>query len=56
MGDTGGILTALGGVGLFLLGMTLLTEGLQGLAGQSLRRLLRRFTRTPLRGWRRARW
>ncbi|KAA0910098.1 Na/Pi cotransporter family protein [Aquicoccus porphyridii] len=50
MGDTGGILTALGGVGLFLLGMTMLTEGLQGLAGQSLRRLLRRFTRTPLRG------
>ena len=50
MGETGGILAALGGVGLFLLGMVLLTEGLQGLAGQSLRRLLRQFTSTPLRG------
>lgn len=50
MGETGGILTAVGGVGLFLLGMMMLTEGLQALAGQSLRRLLRRFTRTPLRG------
>ncbi len=50
MSETGGILTALGGVGLFLLGMTMLTEGMQVLAGPSLRRLLRRFTRTPLRG------
>ncbi|MDU8927115.1 Na/Pi symporter [Alisedimentitalea sp. MJ-SS2] len=50
MGETSGILTALGGVGLFLLGMVLMTEGLQGLAGQSLRRVLRRFTKTPLRG------
>jgi phosphate:Na+ symporter len=50
MGETGGIMTALGGVGLFLLGMVLMTEGLQGLAGQSLRRGLRRFTSTPLRG------
>ncbi|WP_372610762.1 Na/Pi cotransporter family protein [Aquicoccus sp.] len=50
MGETSGILTALGGVGLFLLGMTMLTEGMQALAGQSMRRLLRRFTRTPLRG------
>ncbi|MDQ2092260.1 Na/Pi cotransporter family protein [Marimonas arenosa] len=50
MGETSGVLTALGGVGLFLLGMVLMTEGLQGLAGQSLRRILRRFTSTPLRG------
>lgn len=50
MGETGGIMTALGGIGLFLLGMVLMTEGLQGLAGQSLRRGLRRFTSTPLRG------
>ena len=50
MGEGSGILTALGGIGLFLLGMVLLTEGMQGLAGQSLRRVLRRFTRTPLRG------
>ncbi|WP_137701577.1 Na/Pi cotransporter family protein [Marimonas lutisalis] len=50
MGETSGIFTALGGIGLFLLGMVLMTEGLQGLAGQALRRVLRRFTRTPLRG------
>ncbi|MBC7144011.1 MAG: Na/Pi cotransporter family protein [Thioclava marina] len=41
---------ALGGVGLFLFGMIWLTEGLQGLAGQSLRRVLARFTNTPLSG------
>ena len=30
---TAGLLSALGGVGLFLFGMTLLTEGLRNLAG-----------------------
>ncbi len=34
----------LGGVGLFLLGMTLMTDGLKALAGDSLRGLLARFT------------
>lgn len=34
----------LGGIGLFLLGMTLLTEGLKDLAGDSLKRWLNRFT------------
>lgn len=43
-------LHALGGVGLFLLGMIWLTEGLRGLAGDALRRLLTRFTRSPLSG------
>ena len=43
-------LHALGGVGLFLLGMIWLTEGLRGLAGDALRRLLARFTRSPLTG------
>jgi len=43
-------LQALGGVGLFLLGMTLLTEGLRALAGDSLRGMLGRFTRSPLSG------
>lgn len=37
----------LGGIGLFLLGMTLLTEGAKGFAGDSLRRGLLRFTGTP---------
>ncbi|MBI1219857.1 MAG: Na/Pi cotransporter family protein [Rhodobacteraceae bacterium] len=41
---------ALGGVGLFLFGMIWLSEGLQALAGRSLRRALARFTNTPLRG------
>ncbi len=36
----------LGGIGLFLLGMKLLTEGLQTLAGDALRDLLRRYTRS----------
>ncbi len=40
--------TLLGGVGLFLLGMLLLTEGLQALAGDGLRSALRRYTRTRL--------
>lgn len=41
------ILTALGGVGLCLLDMIALTEGLQGLAGYSLRRAHSRSALTP---------
>ena len=44
------ILQALGGVGLFLVGMIMLSEGLRGLAGRALRDVLARFTRTPLSG------
>lgn len=44
------IVLAIGGVGLFLLGMTILTEGLHGLAGDMLRRVLRRFTKSPVSG------
>lgn len=43
-------LQALGGVGLFLLGMVLLTDGLRALAGDALRAVLARFTRSPLTG------
>lgn len=44
-------LTALlGGLGLFLLGMGLLTDGLKLAAGQALQRLLAAWTRTPLHG------
>lgn len=39
-----------GGIGLFLLGMTLMTDGLRNLAGESVRRALMRFTRTPVTG------
>jgi len=45
-----GIVTVIGGVGLFLLGMTILTDGLKGLAGGALRRALAHFTRSPLSG------
>ncbi|KEO50945.1 Na/Pi cotransporter family protein [Thioclava pacifica] len=44
------VINALGGVGLFLFGMIWLTEGLQGLAGHSLRRVLARFANTPVSG------
>lgn len=44
------ILTAVGGLGLFLLGMVVLTDGLRELAGGALRRFLSRFTKTPVRG------
>ena len=43
-------LQVLGGLGLFLLGMSLMTEGLKALAGGSLRRALARFTRSPTSG------
>ncbi len=39
-----------GGIGLFLLGMTALSEGLRALAGEGLRMALARFTSTPARG------
>lgn len=41
---------ALGGIGLFLLGMRLMTEGLKVAAGSMLRDILSRWTRTRLRG------
>lgn len=42
--------TAIGGIGLFLLGMRLMTEGLKVAAGEMLRDILARWTRTRLRG------
>ncbi len=45
-----GLLQALGGLGLFLLGMTTMTNGLKSLAGAALRRALARFTRSPSSG------
>lgn len=45
------IITGLaGGIGLFLLGMQMMTDGLKLSAGKSLRTILKRSTRTPLRG------
>ncbi len=43
-------MSALGGVGLFLIGMLLLTDGLKALAAQRMREVLSRFTSTPLSG------
>lgn len=43
-------LELLGGIGLFLLGMSMLTEGLKLAAGDGLRAILRDWTRTPARG------
>jgi phosphate:Na+ symporter len=39
-----------GGIGLFLLGMSAMTEGLKALAGSSLRTVLGRAAATPLSG------
>lgn len=44
------VFSALGGVGMFLLGMDVLSGALRDAAGPGLRRLLARFTTTPLRG------
>lgn len=44
------LFTALGGLGLFLLGMMLMTEDLRQLAGDSLHTWLTRFTRSPATG------
>ncbi|WP_198146003.1 Na/Pi cotransporter family protein [Desulfonatronovibrio magnus] len=40
-----------GGIGLFVLGMILLTDGLKSFAGQSLKKALMRFTGTPLKAF-----
>jgi phosphate:Na+ symporter len=42
------IITIFGGIGLFLLGMVLLTEGLKTAAGDTMRRILSRFTGGPV--------
>lgn len=44
------ILTLIGGVGLILLGMKLMSDGLKLVAGGALRTLLAKWTDTPLRG------
>jgi phosphate:Na+ symporter len=44
------VLQAAGGLGLFLLGMLIMTDGLRGLAGDALQRILRRLTRSPASG------
>ena len=44
------MISVLGGVGLFLVGMSVMTTGLKGLAGSALRTLLSWAAATPLRG------
>jgi len=41
----------LGGIGLFLLGMVLMTDGLRAIAGEALRQILSRFTGGPWRAF-----
>jgi phosphate:Na+ symporter len=43
-------IAALGGIGLFLLGMTVMTDGLKALAGSALRTVLGKAAATPLSG------
>lgn len=43
-------LLAIGGLGIFLLGMIVMTDGLKSLAGEALQRNLMRFTRSPSSG------
>lgn len=45
------IFQLMGGIGLFLMGMVLLTDGLKSLAGEALRRALVRFTGTPYKAF-----
>jgi phosphate:Na+ symporter len=45
------IFQLLGGIGLFLLGMVLLTDGLKAFAGESLRQALVKFTGTPVKAF-----
>jgi len=49
-GPLGTAIIVLGGVGLFLLGMTVMTDGLKALAGSSLRTALGKAAATPLSG------
>src|SRR5262245_47604083 len=44
------MIAVLGGVGLFLLGMSVMTRGLKALAGSGLRSTLRKMAATPLSG------
>ena len=45
-----GVLQALGGLGVFILGMVIMVDGLHSGAGDGQQRLLARFTRSPLTG------
>ncbi|MGD8526650.1 MAG: Na/Pi symporter [Thioalkalispiraceae bacterium] len=44
------MIETIGGLGLFLLGMIIMTDGLRSLAGHAIRNALMRFTHTPLSG------
>ena len=45
-----GIVSTLGGLGVFLLGMVIMTDGLKSLTGKALRATLARYIRSPLSG------
>ena len=47
---TTGLLSAVGGLGVFLLGMIVMTDGLKAITGNALRKALARFTKSPTSG------
>lgn len=51
MSDLGLAGSFIGGIGLFLLGMKMMTDGLKMAAGDALKHILAEWTRTPLRGF-----
>ncbi len=50
MNQLDSLLQVLGGIGLFLLGKTVMTQGLESLARRTMRRALTRFTKSPRTG------
>ena len=44
------VFEAIGGLGIFLLGIIILTNGLRSMAGEAMRKVLMRFTNSPLSG------
>jgi phosphate:Na+ symporter len=44
------LMQVLGGIGIFMIGMIVMTEGLRSLAGESISKALMRFTKTPASG------
>lgn len=50
MSSTQILINITGGLGLFLLGMVIMTDGLRAIAGRSIRNALMRFTHNPLSG------
>ena len=44
------VVTLIGGLGIFLIGLIIMTKGLQSVAGDTLRNIMLRFTKSPYSG------